>query len=67
MKHHGCVLGHILEGEEKPLECKELDPYRQKLSLLHGQIMDISKLVMTARSDWERPHSTDGVVAYELW
>jgi hypothetical protein len=67
MKHHFFRRRAIHEGDLRPLEREELDPYGLNLPLLHGHIVDVSKLVLSALSGKERTHTTDGAVAYELW
>jgi hypothetical protein len=67
MKHHFCGSRANLEGDVQPLDCEKLDPDGLKLSLLHWHIVEVSKPVMPARGGGERPHTTDGAIAYELW
>ena len=43
MKLHFCIRRAIFERDVQPL-----DPYGLKLPLLHGYIVDLSKLVMSA-------------------
>jgi hypothetical protein len=67
MKHHFCGRRAVLERDVQPLERENLDPYRLKLPLLHRHIVDVSELVMPTGSGGERPHITDGAIAYKLW
>jgi len=67
IKHHFCGCRAILEGDLQRLEREELDPYRLKLPLLHRHIVDVSELVISIGSGAERPHTTDGANANELW
>jgi len=67
MKHHFCGRCAILEGDVPPLEREELDTYRLILPLLHRHIVDVSDLVTPTGSGGERPHTTDGAIAYKLW
>ena len=67
MKHQFCERAAILERDVQPHEREELDQYGLKWLLPHWHIVDVSKLVMSARRGGELPHTTDGAVAYELW
>jgi hypothetical protein len=58
MKHHFCAGRAILEGDVRPLEREELDPYTLKLLLVHRHILDVSKLVLSTGSGGERRHRT---------
>jgi len=65
MKQQFCGRRAILERDVQPLEREELDPYGLKLPQFHWHKVDVSKLVMSARGAGERPHTTDGHLAYE--
>ena len=55
-----CGRRSILKRDMQPLEREEIDPYKQKLPLLHGNIVHVSELVMPTGSVRNRPHTTDG-------
>jgi hypothetical protein len=55
-----CGRRSIIERDMQPLEREEIDPYKQKLPLLHGNIVHVSELVMPTGSGRNRPHTTDG-------
>ena len=67
MKHHVCGSRALLEGDLQPLEGEEIDSYRLKLPLLLRHIVDVSELLMPTESRGERPHTTDGAIAYKFW
>ena len=50
MKHQVCGRLAILEGDVQPLKHEELYTYGLKLPLFQWHIVDVSKLVMSARS-----------------
>ena len=63
MNLHFCGRRDVLEGAEQPLEREDLNPNELKFPLLHGHIMDVSKLLLPARGVGERPYTPDWAIA----